>query len=265
MKMTLLEIVQDILNSMDSDEVNTISETIESDQVAQVVKTTYYELISRRDWPHLKEMFQLDASGTTARPTHMSLPDRIVEMREVFYDVKQSGETRVKREPMKYLTPEEFMWYTNSRNSDASNIDVITDPSGTTLLIRNDNAPEMWTSFDDENIVFDSYDSGVESTLQQSKTQCFGIRQPTWTVSDSFTPDLPDDAFPLLLAESKAIAQFQVRQFQDQAAMNQANRQRFRMSRKSWAAHKPTRYPNYGRKARSNYRGNPPKDGYVGH
>lgn len=36
MKLTLLEIVQDILNSMDSDEVNTISETIESDQIAQM-------------------------------------------------------------------------------------------------------------------------------------------------------------------------------------------------------------------------------------
>lgn len=262
MKMTLLEIVQDILNAMDSDEVNTISETIESDQVAQIVKTCYYELLSRRDWPHLKELFQLDASGTTARPSHMVIPDRIVEVREISYDIKESGETKRDWQKIKYLTPEEFLWYTNSRNQDASNITEITDTSGATLLIRTDDAPQFWTSFDDENIVFDSYDSAIDTTLVQAKTQCFGIRQPTWTVSDTFTPDLPHDAFPLLLAEAKAVAQFQVRQFTDQAAAAQAQRQRFRMSQKSWTAHKQHRYPNYGRNTYN--RGTPPKDGYNG-
>lgn len=248
MKMTLLEIVQDILNSMDSDEVNTISETIESDQIAQIVKTSFYELISRRDWPHLKELFQLDGLADTNTPSHMKLPARIVEMREVNYDVKKTGETRRKYQGVEYLTPERFMWYTNNRNQDESNITEVTDISGATILIRTDAAPTYWTSFDDEYIVFDSYDSAVDTTMSASKTQCFGIRQPTWTVSDTFTPDLPDDAFPLLLAESKAIAQLQVRQFADQAAATQAARQRFRMSRKSWAAHKQDRYPNYGRK-----------------
>ena len=259
MKMTLLEIVQDILNSMDSDQVNTISETIEADQVAQVVKTTYYELISRRDWPHLKEMFQLDASGSTSYPSHMSLPDRIVEMNEVMYNIAELGETRKKYKAIEYLTPDKFLWYTNARNSDSSNITVIVDYSGVDLLIRTDTAPSFWTSFDDENIVFDSYDSAVDTTLQQSKTQCYGIRHPVWTVSDAFTPDLPDDAFPLLLAEAKSIAQFQVRQFQDQAAAQQAQRRRFRMSRKSWGAHKQQRYPNYGRSTRGRS-GTPPKD-----
>ena len=262
MKMTLLELTQDILNSMDSDEVNTISETVESDQVAQIVKTTYFELISRRDWPHLKELFQLDGLSDSNIPTHMKLPARIVEMREVNYDKRKNGETRTKQESVEYLTPERFLWYTNARNLDASNITEVTDISGVKVLIRTDTAPTYWTSFDDEYIIFDSYDSAVDSTMQQSKSQCFGIRQPAWTVSDSFTPDLPDDAFPLLLAEAKSIAQFQVRQFQDQAAVAQAQRQRFRMSRKSWAAHKQTRYPNYGRRTHS--RGTPPKDGYNG-
>lgn len=247
MKMTLLEIVQDILNAMDSDQVNTISETIESDQIAQIVKSTYFELISRRDWPHLKEMFQLDASGSTSYPSHMSVPDRIVEVRDVQYNIAKTGETRKKYVPIKYLTPDAFLCYTNPRNSDSSNIDVVVDYSGVDLLIRNDTAPSCWTSFDDENIVFDSYDSVVDSTLQSSKSQCFGIKHPTWTASDAFYPDLPDDAFPLLLAESKTIAQFQVRQFQDQAAAQQAQRQRYRMSRKSWTAKGGTRYPNYGR------------------
>ena len=40
-KMTVLEMVQDILNDMDSDEVNSINDTIEAQQVANTVRTVY--------------------------------------------------------------------------------------------------------------------------------------------------------------------------------------------------------------------------------
>jgi hypothetical protein len=52
MKMTLLEIVQSTLSSMDSDAVNNINDTIESTQVAEVAKEVYYEL-DDRDWETL--------------------------------------------------------------------------------------------------------------------------------------------------------------------------------------------------------------------
>lgn len=248
MKMTLLEIVQDILNAMDGDEVNTITETVESEQVSQIVKTTYYELISRRNWPHLKELFELDPSGDSSRPTHMSIPSRIVELRELSYNKVKSGETRKKYLEVTYMEPEKFLVMSNARNSDNTNIEVVEDSTGVEVLIRNDHAPSYWTSFDDQNLVFDSYDSAVDTTLMASKTQCWGIRHPTWTVDDTFIPDLPEDAFALLLAEAKSICQFQMRQFQDAASAQQANRQRFRMSQKSWTANKQNRYPNYGRK-----------------
>ena len=45
-KMTLLEITQDIMSDMDSDNVNSINDSVEALQVAQVVKTTYYNIIS---------------------------------------------------------------------------------------------------------------------------------------------------------------------------------------------------------------------------
>ena len=260
-KLTLLEITQDILNSMDSDQVSTITETIESDQVAQIIKTTYYELLDRRDWPHLKELFQLTVA-TASQPTHMLIPDTIVEVREVRYNKIKDGETRDRYELIEYLHPEDFLRHINSRNSDASNIDSITDDSGVTLLIVNDKQPEFYTSFDDETLVFDAYNATDEGAgteyLKDTKTQCFGLRQPTWTADDSFVPDLPIEAFSLLVAEAKAVAQFQVRQFVDQKAEQQAQRQRFRMSRKSWKAHKQDRYPDYGfKRAR---RSVPPRD-----
>jgi hypothetical protein len=41
-KMTLLEIVQDVLNDMDSDEVNSISDTVEATQIANICRSVYY-------------------------------------------------------------------------------------------------------------------------------------------------------------------------------------------------------------------------------
>lgn len=66
-KYTLLDMTQDILSDMNSDEVNSIADTIESMQVAQIIKSTYYNIIDGRDWPHLYQMFQLTPSGDTAK------------------------------------------------------------------------------------------------------------------------------------------------------------------------------------------------------
>jgi hypothetical protein len=69
MKKTLLEMTQDILNDMDSDEVNSISDTVEAQQVANIIKTCYNEMISNRDWPHLRKLVQLDSLQTLRSPT----------------------------------------------------------------------------------------------------------------------------------------------------------------------------------------------------
>ena len=58
-KMTLLEMTQDILSDMDSDEVNSIATTSESLQIAQIIKTAYYNIIDGRDFPFLYEMFRM--------------------------------------------------------------------------------------------------------------------------------------------------------------------------------------------------------------
>ena len=79
-KMTLLDIVQDIMSDMDSDEINSISDTAESLQVAQIVKTTYYNIIDGKNYAFLYELFKLTASGTDDRPTHMKLPEDIIKI-----------------------------------------------------------------------------------------------------------------------------------------------------------------------------------------
>lgn len=249
-KRTLIDIVQEILNDMDSDEVNSINDTIESYQVATIVKATYDAMMVTREWPHLRRLIQIQPSGDSSRPTHMSIQDSISRMVYLNYNVSKVGETRKKYQPMKFISTDEFLRMSNGRNNDETNIDVIVDPTGVELLIRNDQAPRYYTSFDDESLVFDSYDNLVDSTLQSSKVQALAYVLPTFTLDDSHIADLTEEAFPALVEEAKAKAFFKLKQAQDLKAEQESSRQSRWLSRKAWRVNGGVKYPDYGRRAR---------------
>ena len=76
MKMTLLEMVQNILSSVESDEVDSIFDTAEALQVAEVIKETYYQLVSNQVIPEHKTIAQLTSAGATAK-VFMKIPDTV--------------------------------------------------------------------------------------------------------------------------------------------------------------------------------------------
>lgn len=247
MKMTLLAIVQDIMSDMSSDVVNSIDDTEESRQVAQIVKSTFFAMISNRNWPHLKRTIQLEASGDLALPTHMTLQDEITELVFVNYNKIKSGETRKRYEKIHYLEPEAFLRRINPLNNDEDNIDVIIDENGIELNIFNDRAPTRYTSFNDVTLVFDSYDSAVDATLQSSKLQAQAYVAPAWIQSDTAIPDLPDEAFTALLEEAKSRSMFKLKQTEDTKAEQESVRQQRWLSRKAWKVKGGVQYRNFGR------------------
>ena len=56
-KRTLIDMVQNIMSSMDSDTVNSITDTTESSAIADIIETTYYDLTTNRVIPEHKEIF----------------------------------------------------------------------------------------------------------------------------------------------------------------------------------------------------------------
>ena len=248
MKYSLLQIVQDTLNDLDSDYVNSIDDTVESQQVAQIARSCYNEMISNRNWPHLKKLVQLEASGSSTKPNYLKLPVGTKELIFLQYDKRKFGETKVQYKDVQYKEPDEFLRITNTRNNDNSNVSVITDFSGTPLLVFNDKAPEYWTSFDDEWLVFDAYDSLSETTLQKSKSQCMAYIEPVWETSDSFIPDLPEEAFAGFMEEVKSTAVMALKQMANEKAEQKATRQKRWLSRKAWRASGGIQYEDYGRK-----------------
>ena len=129
-KLTLLDMTQDILSDMDSDEVNSISDTPDSLQVAGIIKSSFYDMIDSKDsWPHLRTLMALD-SATSAKPTHMKLPVDVKALEYVKYNKVKSGETQAKYRDIEYKYPDEFLAMVNNYNSDSDDVDLVTDYSG---------------------------------------------------------------------------------------------------------------------------------------
>lgn len=250
MKLTLLDMTQRILSNMDSDEVNSIDDTYESEQVATIIRDVYMDIVTNRNWRHHRRLLSILPSGTTALPTHMSIREDFKEMAFVNYNKVKTGETRQRYEPIKYLEPDDFLRVTNGCNSDDENIDTIQDPSGVQLFIRNNRAPSYYTSFDDQTIIFDSYDKEVDSTLQESKVQAMAYIMPDWVHEDDAIPDLPTEGFSALLAEAQSRAMFWLKQMEDVKSEQESRRQQRWLSRKQWTVNGGIKYPNYGRRGR---------------
>lgn len=247
-KKTLLEIVQSVLNDMVSDEVNDIDDTVESQTVANIVQSVYESMLANRNWPHTKSLVQLDALADIAKPVYLRMPERLKELISISYDVRKLGETAVKYKEIKYRDPETFLRVISQRDSDKSTVDEIVDFSGIKLLIQNDKAPDYWTSFDDVHIIFDSFDSSLESTITKSKTSCIAYITPLFVRGNTAIPDLPAEAFPALIAEVKSTAFYDLKQMPNEKEEKRAILQQRWLSRKAWRANGGVKFPDYGRK-----------------
>lgn len=254
MKLTLLEMVQSVLNDIDGEPVNSISDTVESEQIAQIVKDSYLALISNRNWPHTRRTLTLEASSDNEKPTHMKVPEDIKEIEAVNYNKRRPDSDRDYYEGVEWLYPDRFLEFTNARNTDADNTIQITDFGGVVINIENDNPPKFYTSFDDQYIVFDSYDARVETTLQTSRSQIIGVEQPSFSLVDNFVPSIPTEAFSALLEESKSAASLKLRQIADHKAEQRAQQQRTWLDRKAFTVNGGVRYPDYGRQPRRGFR-----------
>lgn len=248
MKMTLLEMTQDILNDLDSDEVNSIDDTIEAQQVAQIIKTCFFEMIGNRNWPHLRKLSQMEASLDLNRPNYLRIPSNLKEMVFFKYEVTKDTSTDKEWKEIKFKEPDDFLRIVSGRRSSNDNIREVKDFSGISLLIQNDIAPSYWTTFDDVHLVTDSYDKIVDDTLMKSKSQVLAYFNPSWERSDTAIPNLPIEAFPALLEEAKSTAFTTLKQMVNQKAEQKASRQSRWLSRKAWSLEGGVKYSDYGRK-----------------
>ena len=244
---TVLQIVQSVLASMNGDNVNDINSTREAANVAQIAEDVFNEMIAGREWPHLRKVIALDAVSATY-PNYMQITSvSASKVNWIRYDKRTAAGNAPLYTDIIYCTPKNFLVHVMSRDPADSNVQNVTDYDGKVLYIKNDVGPTYWTSFDDQYIVFDSFDSDVDSFLAGNKSLAEVYTIPTFTKSNSHVPDLPDQAFPEYLAEVKSVASYELRQVANEKAEQQSNRQRARNHRKGNRHQRELRYPDYGR------------------
>lgn len=254
MKKTLLQLVQDILSDSDGDEVQSINETVESSQIAKIVRSTYEAMMTNRNWPHLEKLIHLEDSDDPTKPTHMYLPEMCKKLLSLNYDKDSTGSGRKQYQSVRWTDPDDFLKIVNRENNTQAQVITVVDGSGVELFIRNDRAPSRFTSFDNKTLVFDSYDRSVEPKLQKSKVQARGEVYPIWIHEDDFIPDLPAEVFPALYEEALSTSSLRIRQVQDVKAEQESARQQRWLSRNINRLEHGVKYPNYGRTGRKGHR-----------
>ncbi len=246
-KLTLLDMTQTILSSMDSDDVNSISDTEESVQVVDIIEDTYFELMSQRDWPHLSNTCTLESVGSLLSPTKLKIPELVSSMESLKYSTTKTGDTDQSYADMIYLDPQGFIDQLLTRSTSDAAIDIITSEA-TPLWIWNDRSPRWWTSFDDEFVTLDAYDSDEESTLQGVNSIVHCVTSPTFSAVDAFIVDMPEKMFPLLLAEARRACHLYLKQADSPIDAKRALRGLNRIKDKDWRAHDGKKTVNFGRK-----------------
>lgn len=191
--------VQNILSSIESDEINSIGDTVEALQVAEEIKTAFEDLFSDFEWPSQEGFIKLLPSLDSDKPTLMYLPDDVEEITSVYYnngtiDSPEFVEVR-------YRDPDLFMRYGTIYLQQSEPIQLVDN-----FYVYTNQHPRFWTTYDNKTIVFDSFNSTVDSTLQESKILCRGRVSNKFQLVDDFVPPIDAQHFPLLLSEAKRMS-----------------------------------------------------------
>lgn len=194
MKYTLLEMVQSILSDMDSEPVNSIDDSVEAQQVASVIKDTFFSIASSRLVPETDRLLKLTSLSDSTKPTHFRYPSNCKEIRCFEYD----------RREIKWVSPMTFLSRMPDPD-DAVAIEVLDPLSNVKLYVKKDQDPSFYTSFDDQYIICNSYDALDSTTLTEAKTRCWGTMLPVWESTDEFVTGLDDVLSPYLLSEAKSM------------------------------------------------------------
>lgn len=280
MKMTLLDMTQQILSSLSSDEVNSIGDTAESLQVANIIKTTYYNIISRVELTKHQQLIQLDPSLDTDAPVVMYIPDGISRIEWIKYfntnilndangydhdinvDIIPTGNPDQPPIPgYQYVTIlpiQQFLDMTDSFNPSMSNVESFEFtsnhngyPGQFNFYFKNDKQPQFCTILSNYYVIFDSYDYTQDDTLQAHKTQLLGEVIPVFKMEDNFIPSLDDSQFMLLLNEAKSLAFFELKQSPHPKAEQESRRGWSKVQKSKSVMENPSYFdalPNMGRK-----------------
>jgi hypothetical protein len=247
---TLLQVVTEVAENVNSDEVTSLTNTsIEVDDIRKICLRTLEDIALRNEWEFLKDRPLQLLAGTNV--IELAIPTTVqrvqtVKYRHVVAGV-QSGFTT-----LQYMHPDDFLHRLQNNNPAEAQYDTVTLTGGAELYPANNKHPRFWTSFDEKNIVFDSYDSaenasGVEAgdsaILATIYLDFTGSNVETWVAP------IPESMFQLWVQEASADASVKLRQTEDPREERKARRSYVQQIRKEPVTNKDSgsKEVDYGR------------------
>ena len=203
-KLTLLAVVNHYMDATDGFRVASIDDTIESQQLASIAEKVFNDLVNDVFSSGLTEnLVQLESLADSTKPNYLRLPDTAMRINQskVMYNIAtgETGATTLNYKEIEYMKPEHFLDYVGSRSTNTNNTQIVEDFSGYKMVIHNSKAPQYFTDFDDKHLVFDSFDSDVDSVLQSSKSGILTSEQMSFVQSDTYIIAFPEWFHPTYL------------------------------------------------------------------
>lgn len=197
-KYTVLEMTQTILEKMDSDEINSIFDTPESIAVAGEVRDTYWSWLAGLEDRQRKELIRLESLGDDQFFNQLKVPDNVVVAETVRYKIDHEWHT------IPYVDPKVFLENSYNRSSHYTEVRAGKGNRAASLRVGTNEDPSCYTTFDNDIFIFDSVNTNIENTLQESKSGCWASVFPEFRLEDTFVPELRVDEFPGFLNDAIA-------------------------------------------------------------
>lgn len=245
---TLLKMVQKIADATDSDEIDEWDETIEGIKIQGILEDTYNEVIARRTWEFIKDRFMPLEDRLEGDPINtLRIPEQVSKIDNLkFLNSFGNAKTVTYREPLKFV---DMML---QRNTAHDNVDSIVNSDGIALPIRNDLPPEFYTSFDEQRITFDSYESvrGNGNQVADSVIMAHVLPVVDFTTGIGTLP-IPKRMETLILNEAIATANYRLRQVRDPRSERIASRQHKQLKQLEAKTQNDRKVRTYGRRTNS--------------
>lgn len=148
-----------------------------------------------------------------------------------------------------YLPVEDFINLCNSRQPDDDNVEItLYGPDDIQLMVYTDRSPTYWTSVNDDYIIFDSYDSTVESTILANNTEVFVDKDPGFSLEDYHVINLPANLVPYLEAQVESYCMATLKQQPNPKSEQKERKLRVRQQRNKWRHQRIVKDgPDFGR------------------
>ena len=245
-KRTILQLVSQLGEGIESDEIESLNETIEASDIANILEQTYKEILNRKTWEFMKgHIRQLEASTLGANV--LAIPADVLRIDKITY--KDSNGFFV---DVTYLSAEAFMMIVQARNTANDNTIAIVNAAGVSINVRTDATPLYWTSFDEATVTFDAYDTalGIENLPTDSV-----IISDVMPITDFTDPlavlNIPERMETLVFNEALVVCNYRLRQTADPRAERVARRQHISLRENEHITNKNTQERTYGRNSRS--------------